>query len=127
MFFKLYTETISREVINDTFLIDFDDLKEKIISFENLSNDELMNNIQKLIEQGDNKERNISKKIYYLINRVMSYSFNFNKLNNESIINNINIRNERVLKDISSISDYQLILKEFILKLNKLNLEASDI
>ena len=45
MFFKLYTETVSREIIDEIFLIKFDDFKERIISFKNLSNDQLMNSV----------------------------------------------------------------------------------
>lgn len=78
MFFKLYTETISREVINNTFLIELDDLKERIINFNNLSNDELMNNIHWLC-------------IDLLKNYLLNTNNYFKRCSNEILLNNINL------------------------------------
>lgn len=94
---------------------------------------EILTRFQILIEEYNKEDKGYNKKqkkvnirIYYLINRVINSYFNFDRLKNESIMSNINIINARFLKDISDISDYQLSLKEFILKINNLKLKASE-
>ncbi|MBC5626613.1 hypothetical protein H8S10_14265 [Clostridium sp. NSJ-49] len=94
---------------------------------EKMDQGERLKKFEKIIEKGNNKQKKINKKTYYLITRVINDYFNFDRLSNEGIVNNINILHRRVLKDIRNISDYQLSLRDFILKINTLKLEASDI
>lgn len=94
---------------------------------EKMDQGKRLKEFEKIIEEGNNKQKKINQKTYYLITRVINDYFNFDRLSNEGIVNNINILHRRVLKDIRNISDYQLSLRDFILKINTLKLEASDI
>lgn len=72
-----------------------------------------------------NKKRN--EETYYLISENIICYFNFNKLNQENIISCLNIFNRNIFNCIDYIDEYQLMLKEFILKLNRLKqLEGSE-
>lgn len=80
-----------------------------------------------MAEEKEYNKKQKNKQIYYLVNRIINSSFNFDRLNKENIVKNINIINKGILNDISNISYYKLSLKEFILKVNNLKLEESDI
>ncbi|MDU2683603.1 MAG: hypothetical protein E7C50_17225 [Clostridium sp.] len=117
---KDITEKVSSNINSTPNIYDFL-LKEKMDQVTRLKE------IEKLIEVGNKRQKSINKKIYYLINRGIKCYFNFDRLSNEGIVNDINIINGRVLKEIGNISDYQLSLRDFILKINRLKIEASDI
>ena len=90
-----------------------------------LEKQDQMNNIKKYEKfKGDKKK---DKKIYYLISENIICSFNFNRLKEQNIISSLNIFNKNIINSIDNIDEYQLNLKEFILKVNRLKqLEGSE-
>lgn len=120
MFFKLYTETISREVINNTFLIEFDNLKEKIINFKNLSNDELMNEIHWLC-------------IDLLKNYLLNTNNYFERCNNEIELNNFTLylwkyafKNFKLLLNIDYDYNKIISLQESFQNFNDVNVKNNE-
>ena len=78
-------------------------------------------------ENEKKKKKKKNEEIYYLISENIICYFNFNKLKQENIISCLNIFNKNIFNCIDYINEYQLNLKEFILKLNRLKqVEGSE-
>ena len=83
-----------------------------------LENQDQINNIKKYEKFVGGKKR--EKEIYYLISENIICYFNFNRLKSENIISSLNIFNKNIFNSIDNVDEYQLNLKEFMLKVNRL-------
>lgn len=87
---------------------------------KSFDNNKCMSEIREYHEKIINID-DINNNLYYLCSESIICYFNFNKLKKENIISNLNIFNENIFKLLIDSKQYQISLKEFILKINRLN------